>query len=150
MAYDVWNMTILVDKYVDVLARESMREPLQACAPIVRRGISANFLGGTSPEGDPWPPRKDPSQNHPLLILSGALKAAASQEGAPGHVEDFGDREMAIGVDKSKIVYAGVQNFGWPERNIAQRKYMGLGESSLIECRMVISREIFVMLNGVI
>ena len=77
-----------------------LREPLRECADIIHTDIGTNFREAISPDGESWPPRKDEGFTHPLLDLSGSLKAAATGEGT-GAVTRIEDTTLAIGVDAS-------------------------------------------------
>lgn len=70
------------------------------CEVIVHAGIADCFARQGGPEGEVWPPRKDPAGKHPLLDESGALKAAATGKG-PGAVTRIADDSLEIGVDAS-------------------------------------------------
>lgn len=78
----------------------------------VEESIKLNFDCGGRPEK--WTPRKvEPKPFHPILNKSGRLKDSfyimAEQDG------------VAVG---NKTPYQAVHNFGYPEKNIAQREFM--------------------------
>ena len=94
---------------------------LEACAETEILGqIRDNFQTSQQADGQAWPPRKDPRPKHPLLILSGDLKTAAT-----GGVRTVDKYTVEAGV-MGAIPYAGVQQHGWPERNISARPYMNV------------------------
>ena len=121
--------------------RPPAREALAQCREPLLAGVSDNFTRSQSPRGTPWPERKD-NKPHPLLNLSGDLLAAATQTGAPGHVDHLDETSLTIGVDKGVIPYAGVHQFGYPEKNIPQREYLGANKQTIQECGAIIGREL--------
>jgi len=78
----------------------------------VEESIKMNFDCGGRPER--WTPRKvEPRPYHPVLNKTGRLK------------ESFYIMEVKDGVTiGNKTPYQAVHNFGYPEKNIAQREYM--------------------------
>jgi phage gpG-like protein len=114
---------------------EGLQDALQDCGDIVLIGIEDNFAASQTSRGESWPLRKDPRPTHPLLILSGDLKTAATL----GNIFRTDNNELVIGVSKDTVEYAGVQHFGWPERNIAQRAYLGFSEEVVDACAEVLA-----------
>lgn len=128
---------IPVDRIVDEmralagrLQSQSLSGPLTACLQIIREGIAGNFSASAGSRGG-WPMRKD-DKPHPLLQEDGSLLAAATGKG-PGAVAEVGDRELAVGVDKSVDVGgirgAAVHNFGFGP--IPQREYLWAPDDTL-------------------
>lgn len=114
---------------------EDFTEALLDCKEPIAENIEDNFQQSQTAGGSPWPPRKDPAPTHPLLILSGDLKAAAIY----GNVDRIeGGRELVFGVSKDTIPYAAVHQYGWPEQNIAQREYMGVSEITVDKCAEIV------------
>lgn len=96
--------------------------------PLMEANVQENFSGSHTAAGLAWPPRKDPRLKHPLLILSGALQAGAvgpSQD----HIERITDDSLEFGV--GGLPYVAVHQYGWPEKNIAQREYMAVGDATI-------------------
>jgi len=114
---------------------DDFTDALSACRNMVSDAIDSNFVNARTAAGEAWPPRKDPVPTHPLLILLGDLKEAATG-GDVDRIED--GHVLVFGVSTGTIVYAGVQNFGWPERNIKPRPYMGISEAIVDQCADVI------------
>jgi phage gpG-like protein len=128
----------------DGLESHPLTPAMEECAGLMKQSVRDNFTGSATPDGDDWPARKDPGDGHPLLIDSGALLQAAVGGGA-GHIEQVGDREVAIGVDGSVIPYAATHNFG--RGPIPQREFAGLTIEHEEDCEFVIedfiAQEIF-------
>lgn len=99
---------------------------LRAMAPIIREDFAAHFRNTEAPYGK-WPPRKD-NLPHPLLILSGDMYRAATQEGAPGNITGVGDRELQMGVDGSVVNYTAFQQDG--TRYIPARPFIWLSDEA--------------------
>jgi phage gpG-like protein len=117
---------------------DSLQRAMAACAEIAEQSTRDAFTSSADPITDSdWAPRVDPGDGHPLLIDTGALLQAATGGGA-GHVRVVSPREMVSGVDKGAVVYAAVHNFGWPDRNIPQRRYLGFTRRSVRRCRDVV------------
>lgn len=97
---------------------DGLPRALEECRPKLLEAFNENFASQSS-AGQAWPPRKDQGFSHPLLNLSGSLRAAATGQGA-GHVERItqeGDvHVLELGVDKTAggggIPGAAVHNYG--------------------------------------
>lgn len=106
-----------LDKLADSIG-DNLSAPLEKCKPRLLEAFNENF-SSQSAAGNPWPPRRDEGFAHPLLNLSGHLKAAATGQGA-GHVERIvqeSDRaSLELGVDKTAegggLPGAAVHNYG--------------------------------------
>jgi len=99
---------------------------LRAMAPIIREDFAAHFRNTQAPYGT-WPPRVD-NLPHPLLIKTGTMHAAATQEGAPGNITAVGDRELQMGVDGSVVNYTAFQQYG--TRYIPPRPFIWLSDDA--------------------
>jgi phage gpG-like protein len=117
-------------------------EMLRVCEPLVLENIVENFARQESPDGLAWPERKKVGDGHPLLVEtnsegSGSLLAAATGQGG-GHVSRIEGDTLVVGVDKAGgiggIPGAGVHNYRYPEKNIPQREYLGIGKATEDEC----------------
>ena len=132
------DMATVADK-ITALVPEALRD----CEPLVSGAIMENFLGSKSPDGTTWPPRKNPGDGHPLLIETGALMLAATTPGTAGHVSRVEGDSLVVGVDKDGgiggIPGAGVHNYGFAERNVPQREFMGIDEDTADACGEVIA-----------
>jgi phage gpG-like protein len=119
--------------------RRSVPGALRACEQLVEEDVMEHFARQESPDGDPWPARKGEGDGHPLLVETntqgaGSLLAAATGQGG-GHVSRIEDDDTLVyGVDKDGgiggIPGAGVHNYGFPSRNIAQREFLGLDDQA--------------------
>lgn len=128
------------------LVETDLDDPLLACAPVLQAGFGENFDRASSPDGTVWPARKsNRSRRTPtgaldegLLDDTGALKAAATGEGAGGVVRVDGGRTLLVGVDKSVdlggLGGAAVHNFGYSPQNIPQREYLAVSPGVLDAC----------------
>ena len=99
---------------------ETLRGPVRE---EVSAGIEENFANSSGPEGQAWPARKREGDGHPLLVKTGALKAAATR----GQAEAT-DRELTLSVD---LVYARTHQQGRAGAKIPARPYMGASERHL-------------------
>lgn len=110
-----------------------LKPAFEAVAPVLRRGIDEHFDARSTPAGVRWPARKD-KKPHPLLEQTGMLRAAATTEGALGHVERIEDGMLVLGVDKTiaegGLPGAAVHQYGFPPGNIPQRQYLGFSEAT--------------------
>lgn len=104
-------------------------------------GVKENFDNASGPQGQAWPARKDPSGNHPLLVLSGKLRFDA----AHGQAE-VTDREIAVGTD---LVYAATHQYGRAGANIPARPYMGVNDRRLDRIGEMIADRGQQLLDGV-
>lgn len=140
--------SLTVPEFMDYLAalpaaaESVLPEAVESCESLVIENIVDNFARESTPEGEAWPQRKDPGDGHPLLVEtntedSGSLFVAATGQGA-GSVRRMEDTTLVVGVDKSikkgGIPGAAVHQFGYPERNIPQRRFLGIGERTKKEC----------------
>lgn len=119
----------------------SLKTALENVAAILGESFQQNFSKKQGSTGSAWPARKD-KKTHPLLQETGAL-LGATQTGGPGHVEQIGERDLAIGVNKGVklggIPGAAVHNFGYPDRNIPQREFLYASETTLDRAAAVLA-----------
>lgn len=158
-----------MNKLADTIGND-LTAPLEKCKPRLLESFNENFNSQSS-AGNPWPPRKDEGFAHPLLNLSGHLKAAATGQGA-GHVERIineGDRtSIELGVDKTAegggLPGAAVHNYGavirpvnkqylsWinskgervfaKQVTIPQREYLIADEQAIDDCADIMADEL--------
>lgn len=102
--------------------------PWLTIGELVRDSVHTNF----DAQGRPvrWPGRKD-TKSHPLLQKSGRLKNSI-------YVEEIKDG-VQVG---SRVPYQAVHNFGYPPRNIPQRKYLMVQPQDEIRIRKTIKNHI--------
>lgn len=112
---------------------------LRECVPIVQEDIAQHFADKIDSEGQGWPAHSPATVArygaHPLLVLSGALLAAAAHNGF-GSFVFVGSDLMRVGVNKGRIPYAGVHQYG--HGKIPQREYMYLSDEAIRACSSVI------------
>ena len=125
---------------LDRIGREfpgDMNEALALCTFEVWKGIGSNFDRQATAGGEAWPPRKD-KLTHPLLRLTGALEEAATGQGANSFSRVENGDTLEIGVTKgasgTSLGGAAVHQYGYPEKNIAQREYLGFTDEALDAC----------------
>ena len=109
----------------------------ERCADLLQEGFAENFRAGASSEGEAWPARKDPGPQHPLLILSGVLAAAATH----GNVREIGPSSVTSGVavgDSGSLAGARRQQLGDQvaigREGILPRPFIGASEEVLDAC----------------
>jgi hypothetical protein len=127
---------------LDRISREfpgDMDEGLMLCVPEVYEGIGTNFDRQATASGVAWPARKDkdPDLDHPLLHLTGALEEAAT--GVNANLKPrIEDNELimgvAVGEPGTSLGGARVHQEGYPEKNIAQREYLGFTPEAVDRC----------------
>ncbi|MBE3132848.1 MAG: hypothetical protein IMZ55_05200 [Acidobacteria bacterium] len=124
---------------------EDQTPALERCAPIILEGIQANFSGARSSAGAPWPPRKDPKPQHPLLILEGHLLAAAVGRSAAGVNRIENGKELVLGVhlgaSGTSLGGARRQQRGDSPPGILPRPYLGFSEEVLDGCCGIVLEE---------
>lgn len=90
----------------------------------VHAGFVDNFDRTQAPYGR-WPPHSPVTimlhGPHPLLILSGTMKAAVSTRGSTGRIEELTPESLTIGTD---LFYAPWQQYG--TRKIPARPFLWL------------------------
>lgn len=102
---------------------------LHSCITVARQAIRDNFTSSATPDNADWPPRKIEGDGHRLLMDTGALMQAAVGTGT-GAMMEVGTHEASTGVSGAAIPYAAAHNYGYPERNLPQREFLGAdGES---------------------
>ena len=73
----------------------------------------------------PWPPRVD-NEPHPLLEKSGRLLRSIRPRAL---------QEDSFDLATAGVPYAAVQNYGYAERNIPARTFLGWGADDLLGSR---------------
>lgn len=106
------------------------RDRQEVIRDVVYADISSHFDEAANAWGDAWAPHAPSTVRrygpHPLLILSGKMKTAATTQGAEGNYEDVEDRSITFGVD---IPYAQYHQFGTD--NIPERSFFDLSETAI-------------------
>jgi phage gpG-like protein len=124
---------------VEDLENDPFQQPLEACAGALAQGEERAFDSATDASGSPWPPHSPYTVRkygpHPLLILSGAMKRAAT--GGAGNIAQLNGRSLAYGVDQTVIPYAPFQNRG--TSRIPRRQFMYIDGQAAGECRDIVA-----------
>ena len=111
----------------DLLNNGDFQPAFEEAVAILNDGVYQNFTSAVGPDGASWPEHAPSTVArygpHPLLVLSGAMIAAATDRGAAGHEEEYGPREASVGLSTDTIPYAAVHQFGFAARNIPPRPY---------------------------
>ncbi|TWT30715.1 phage virion morphogenesis protein [Blastopirellula retiformator] len=128
------DLTAALNTSLDRMIADDFRSPLEEMLDIFHKGVEENFRSESSPDGVSWAPRKYAGDGHPLLFLTGAM----FKEAMFGTL-NFADKAARQIIDREDVPYAGVHNFGFPERNIPQREFFGASEERLKEMDPVIA-----------
>lgn len=113
---------------------------LQRVADIMRANFVKHFNDEEGPKG-PWPTRKDPGPQHPLLQLTRAL-FNATQEGL-GSITLIEPTGVTLAIDPNVIPYAATHQHGRTFGRgspIPQRKYMWLDAETKLRCKNLVAR----------
>lgn len=137
------QLPAVMAELADAFEGDPLDAEIKQCGDVCRRDIASNYQRSGSPLGS-WPPRKD-TLPHPLLILSGAMRAASVDQGGRGHIEEYGHRSLTMGVNASSggIIYAMVHQFGYPARNIPPRPFIVIGDEAIEDCEEIIGDGLF-------
>ena len=101
--------TVNFDRHMCELNRRMITLPYDYAGRVIKESITINFIEGGRPIK--WVPRK---KNYPHPILRKSLRLMAST------YMELISNGVALG---NKVPYQAVHNFGYPEKNIPQRKY---------------------------
>lgn len=74
-------------------------------------GYQENFYNQVDETGTAWPPRKD-SLPHPLLIKTGVMFKAATDQTSPGHLTDIQRDTLISGISGAFVPYAIYHHLG--------------------------------------
>lgn len=122
----------------------SLEAPMMALGPLVREDFAAHFAQKQGPDG-PWPPRVR-SYPWPMLVKTGFLMTAATQEGAPGNIALFRDGWAEFGVDGSVVNYAGFHEYGTTK--LPPRPWTWLSADAQDEAEQQLADSLFVLFVG--
>ncbi len=90
------------------IERGPYTKPLQEAIELAHRRMEKTFTQATSPGGKPWPPHAETTVRlygpHPLLILSGAMKAS-TVVGGPDHIERVEPFTAYTGTKDRKAIF---------------------------------------------
>lgn len=109
------SIDLLVDEVEQTIGRLQSFEfapVFESVLDILHEGFSSNFDQTRAPYGQ-WPTHSPMTIAlhgvHPLLILTGAMKAAVTQSGAASRIEEITQTEAIIG---TSLFYASYQQYG--------------------------------------
>ena len=107
------------------LSRDDREDLLESLARELEDAAKARFTTKRDPDGNPWRDLTEAYRNsltkkrpkaRPPLEVSGDLRDSLDSQVTADHA--------LVGATK---IYAAVHQFGWPERNIPARPYLGVG-----------------------
>lgn len=140
---DAENAATILEAEATKMDSLNCREPLQTLRAMALADVARGFASKTSPDGQPWAPRKD-SKPHPLLVEFGALVGAATGRNAGVAAgQEFNSQQ--VGIDDEAAPYGGFHQGG--TRKMAARPFMGMTEPTIDEGAEVLAdfylKEIF-------
>lgn len=104
----------------------------EAITDALYAGIKENFISQATAEGIPWAPHAPLTTKihgpHFILILSGDMLVASTEQGTYGNYHEVSDRSIVIGVD---LDYAEAQQFGDEQRRIPARPFFDAPEEAI-------------------
>lgn len=123
----------LLSKVPAKLERVALPDPLKQASYEVGEQVGQNFQRQVGPDGSAWKPHAPLTIKlhgpHPLLKLTGAMYAAATDPDDPNGKLIVEDRQLTMGIDGTEIPYAKVQNeggIGDSGNHIPQREFFYL------------------------
>jgi len=123
------------------LEQASFREPLNQAGYEFGEQVGQNFSRQVSSDGSPWPPHAPLTVRlhgpHPLLRLTWAMYAAATNPDDSAAKKILEDRQITLGIDGNEIPYAVKQNEG--EGRIPQREFFYLSEEGEVAVRDILA-----------
>ena len=109
------SIDLLVDEVEQTIGRLQSFDfapVFESVLDILHEGFASNFDQTRAPYGQ-WPPHSPLTiikyGPHPLLILTGAMKAAVTQSGSSDRIEEITQSEAIIG---TSLFYAPYQQYG--------------------------------------
>ena len=115
--FDAEEIETVFDTLLDEMYNADLGEAFASIMPMINEALALNFSLAVGPDGSPWAPHAPSTVRrygpHPLLILSGAMLAAVSDQGGSGHIEDILGREAKIGADGGTIPYLFTHEYGY-------------------------------------
>lgn len=124
-----------------IAAGERPRPALSEIGESLLQSTRKRFSDQVSPDGQPWAPlspayakrkaKKGGRSRDLILVLNGYL--------AELNAYQLGDDEVAIGTNR---IYGAVHQFGWPERNIPARPFLGVSEGDRTEILEILNEHL--------
>lgn len=94
----------------DLPIGRDLEEPVKE---IIYRGVAFNYDHTADADGNTWAPHAPATiamhGPHPLLVVTGRMKASTTMSGQEGNFEEVTDNSIRVGTD---IPYAAAQQFG--------------------------------------
>ncbi|XZE35408.1 hypothetical protein SH501x_000899 [Pirellulaceae bacterium SH501] len=121
-------------------------EPLKRAVELVHKSVDKNFDRREDARGTPWRPHSELTVllhgPHPLLILTGKMRTAASGGSGAYQKRKQAPKKMAyqIGIDKRSVPYFGKHQFG--TRKIPRRQFFYLHRSDRVALVADVKRQI--------
>lgn len=129
-----WQLKI--ESLIDKFYKSDLMPAYKAVDRAVSVGFAANFASRVDETGMAWRPHAPATIAmygvHDLLILSGAMYAAATRPEGLGHIFRVNGNEVTIGVDGVIIPYAIVHHVGTarvPRRRVIYVNDVTLGKA---------------------
>lgn len=134
----------------DRLERADFREALEGAGVQFGEEVEGNFQRQEDSDGVPWKPHAPLTIAlygvHPLLRLTYAMYAAATDLRNSAAIMLLEDRRITIGIDGNEIPYAFKQDEGFG--NIPAREFFYLNEGSIERVGGVIEEEGFRVIDS--
>lgn len=125
----------LLNRTADTCESGDVSFALRGTVPAFHNGFGGNFVRREDPQGITWAPHAPLTIRlygiHPLLILSGAMMAAAADEGSPGNITRVADggRTLELGISGGEIPYAWQHQAGTDR--IPRREFLYASEETV-------------------
>lgn len=113
---------------------DNLQPAMKSIGEIVYNGVMDNFRDEKSSDGTPW-----------RRLLKKTIQARLIKHpGSPIHIlHETGNLERSLNVKATNewvtvgtnVIYAGVQQFGYPPKNIPARPYLGVKDDAWEEIR---------------
>jgi phage gpG-like protein len=124
---------------------------LRNCIPIIREKIASNFDSAATAAGSAWPPHAASTVKrygpHPLLNLTGKMKAATLDPGA-NHIEIVSDGHLSFGVSGDQPSHPWTHQEGSEKAHVPQREFVAIDEDTVDKCLNEIADQVVSAFRG--
>jgi hypothetical protein len=124
---------------------------LHKCIPLVRARIQRNYDEGGTADGQAWPAHAPSTVKrygpHPLLILTGKMKAATLDPGS-GHIENITGGTLTFGVSGDLPEHPWVHQEGSKDGRVPQRQFVALDNETVDKCVELIADDLLSVFKG--